>query len=430
MKSPICEPHNHWYRRFKRRIPFTISGFWTIVSIGPLVLAPIALAVWLQPNGYHSAWGIAFRWLWAVTILLHATMIGLIGLVVMPLKMLPPNVKPIDFVITTITGLCVLIALLFDQIAIAVAVAYFGSSISRTVTAARNRSVVGAVTAVLCLVTVAGFLRSNAMLAITACLTLYVADMCNHVVKATRPVLVRSLRSAISNKPSRVEHGFSGHQLHRASFLGPHAAKRTFCEADMGNEAMIAMEKMRPQDRINFGHQSDLCWIYCGQEKYEEVLELVGSDIEPDVRLAPAFAVALAHSGRLQEARNAAHRAIEKRTNYGELAMGLVEEQAAEFEEALCWFERVASRQGQRPAAMRRVAFSLISLHDDKGACMALEQAIRLSRFVRVEDLELLAKLLMRLGQPDKAEEVNSLAGEFQARDDAKRLAMRKWYWN
>jgi tetratricopeptide (TPR) repeat protein len=104
--------------------------------------------------------------------------------------------------------------------------------------------------------------------------------------------------------------------------------------------------------------------------------------------------------------------------------MGLILELAGEDDSALLWYEREAARHGQRAPAMRRIAELLEKMQDYREARVAWQQAIRLSPFVRWEDLEELAECCRNLGRAEESAEALTLAAEYRVRDECKAEAI------
>lgn len=186
----------------------------------------------------------------------------------------------------------------------------------------------------------------------------------------------------------------------------------------MWEEALGELKKLRKPGEQNAYLADEEAAIYGRLGRYERVLDL--SKHDPKGRMAATAAVAMAHMGRREEALRAAQTAVKERRPNGEFATARVLEITGDLESALAWYERAAKRFGQRAEAMRRAASVLVELGDYREACVAWEQAIRLSPFVRAEDLERLAECRRKRGQSDRAREAEALAAEYRARDDAK----------
>jgi len=81
-------------------------------------------------------------------------------------------------------------------------------------------------------------------------------------------------------------------------------------------------------------------------------------------------------------------------------------------DEALRWFEAAAQNRLQRASAQRAIGRTLVALGDYREACVAFERAIRLTPFVRPEDLRELADCLRKTHRERPADELEQLADE------------------
>ncbi|MCW3051965.1 MAG: domain protein putative component of TonB system [Chthonomonadales bacterium] len=163
--------------------------------------------------------------------------------------------------------------------------------------------------------------------------------------------------------------------------------------------------------------QYALLWkakIYLGMERYQEVLDLGVEARRENVSIGiePPVAVAYARLGHWDTALRIAEGALREKQSGAEIAVGHVYFEDKEYELALQFYEDAARHKSERAAAMRGIGKTLICLGDYPEACAAYEAAIRLTPFVRPDDLLQLAKCLRHLQQERAAVEMEILAHE------------------
>ena len=152
--------------------------------------------------------------------------------------------------------------------------------------------------------------------------------------------------------------------------------------------------------------------------RYDEAANLAESSAS--CQNSPVRAVALAYIGREERAIRLAKESVSSRRDRAELALGKVCEISGRLEEALLHYERAAGRFQMRSDGMRNAARMLMKLEDYSEALVAWQQAIRLAKLVRVEDLEQLATCFRKLGNEAAAIEAEDLATEYRERDRKK----------
>ena len=183
------------------------------------------------------------------------------------------------------------------------------------------------------------------------------------------------------------------------------------CEAEQWEDALIELKR---QSYARVVRQNAAAWrakIYIGMERYQEVLELEAEARRDACDIEPYLAVAHARLGHAKKALRIAEEALRVKRSGAEMALGHVYFARQEYEPALRWYEAAAQNRIQRAAAMRAVGRALISLGDYREACVAYEQAIRLTPFVRPEDLLQLAECFRQTHQ-ERAAEMEQLAHE------------------
>jgi len=94
------------------------------------------------------------------------------------------------------------------------------------------------------------------------------------------------------------------------------------------------------------------------------------------------------------------------------MALGDVYFADRQYTLALLWYEAAAQHRMQRADALRAAGRTLIALGDYRESRIVYEQAIRLSKFVRPEDLLQLAECLRKTGHVTAAAELGLLAHE------------------
>lgn len=186
----------------------------------------------------------------------------------------------------------------------------------------------------------------------------------------------------------------------------------------MWPEAHIELRRLKATKPGYPGIQSFEASIYYQQGDCNRAIFLSRKHSERE--MAPVIAVALARLGHLEEAVQWARWAVACRSRHAEHAMADVLEWRGDLESAVLWSERAAKRVGERGSAMQTTAHYLMELQDFKEARVAWQQAIRLSPFVRWEDLEQLAICCRNLGQEEEALEAETLASEYRQRDELK----------
>ena len=104
-----------------------------------------------------------------------------------------------------------------------------------------------------------------------------------------------------------------------------------------------------------------------------------------------------------------AQAAVDRRDEEAELAIGHVYFEMGDYERALEWYEQTAVHS-DLVELWRAMARALMAMGDYGEARAALYSAIRLSKWVRVEDLRQLAECLRHLGNDRAADEAEQLA--------------------
>ena len=152
--------------------------------------------------------------------------------------------------------------------------------------------------------------------------------------------------------------------------------------------------------------------IYLGMERYEEVLDLGVEARRENLSIEPYLAVAYARLGHWDTALRVAETALLAKQSGAEMALGHVYFEDREYELALQSYEAAARHRSERAVALRAIGKTLICLGDYPEARAAYEQTIRLTPFVRPEDLLQLAKCLYQMQQERTAAELEVLANE------------------
>lgn len=150
--------------------------------------------------------------------------------------------------------------------------------------------------------------------------------------------------------------------------------------------------------------------IYLGMERYQEVLDLEEEARRENLAIEPLLAIAHARLGHWARALSIAEEALQAKQSGAEMAMGHVYFEDKEYELALQWYEAAAKHRTQRAVALRAAGKTLVCLGDYPEARAAYVSAIRLTPFVRPDDLLQLAKCLRHLQQERAAIEMEILA--------------------
>jgi len=146
--------------------------------------------------------------------------------------------------------------------------------------------------------------------------------------------------------------------------------------------------------------------------RYQEVLELEEEARRENLSLEPLLAVAYARLGNWGRALSIAEEALQAKQPGAEMAMGHVYFEEKEYELALEWYEAAAKYGNQRSVALRATGKTLICLGDYPEARAAYEAVIRLTPFVRPDDLLQMATCLHHMVQERAATELEILAHE------------------
>ena len=150
--------------------------------------------------------------------------------------------------------------------------------------------------------------------------------------------------------------------------------------------------------------------IYVGMARYQEALDLEAEAGRENAPIEPYLAVAYARLGHWHRALSIAEEALQANLPGAEMAMGHVYFEDKEYELALQWFEAAIRPRNQRAVALRNIGKTLICLGDYPEARAAYEAAIRLTPFVRPDDLLQLAECLRHTQQERAAVEMEILA--------------------
>lgn len=184
------------------------------------------------------------------------------------------------------------------------------------------------------------------------------------------------------------------------------------CEAEQWDDALIELKR---QSYARSVRQQQAAWrakIYIGMERYEEVLKLVEEARRDSCDIGPYLAIAHARLGRTEKALRIAQEAVRVKRRGAEMALGEVYFAREDYDQALRWYEAAAQVRLQRPSAQRAIGRALVALEDYGEARVAYEQAIRLTPFVRPEDLRRLADCLRATHRERTADEIEQLADE------------------
>jgi tetratricopeptide (TPR) repeat protein len=184
------------------------------------------------------------------------------------------------------------------------------------------------------------------------------------------------------------------------------------CEAEQWEDALIELKR---QSYVPSVRHQEAAWrakIYVGMERYQEVLKLVEEARRNSCDIGPYLAIAHARLGHSKEALRIAHEAYRVKRKGAEMALGHVYFASKEYDQALRWFETAAQNRLQRASAQREIGRTLVTLGDYWEACVAYEQAIRLTPFVLPEDLRQLADCLRKTDRERAADEQDQLAVE------------------
>ncbi len=184
------------------------------------------------------------------------------------------------------------------------------------------------------------------------------------------------------------------------------------CEAEQWEEALIELKRQSYAPSVRQQHAAWRAKIYIGMERYTEVLKLVGETRSSSCDIRPYLAVAHARLGHAEQALRIAQEAHRVKRQGADVALGHVYFARKEYDEALRWYEAAALNRRQRASAQRAIGRTLVALGDYGEAQIAYEQAIRLTPFVRPEDLRQLAECLRKTDRERAADEIEQLADE------------------
>jgi tetratricopeptide (TPR) repeat protein len=182
------------------------------------------------------------------------------------------------------------------------------------------------------------------------------------------------------------------------------------CEAELWDEALVELERQNYAPVIR---ESEPAWrarIYLGMGRYDKVLALKEQARRCGCPIEPFLAVAYARLGQTERAHHIAAAALRLKRQGAELALGHVCFAAQEYDVALRWYDAAAQDRLHRADALRAAGSALIAQGDHREARVAYEQAIRLTPFVRPEDVLQLAHCLRETRGERAAAAIEQLA--------------------
>jgi len=221
-----------------------------------------------------------------------------------------------------------------------------------------------------------------------------------------------TLREALAKRSTRAQHVARIRDLSDGGKRVTESLLQAECETENWEEALKEWKRHRQGQELR---QNDLIWaakIYLGLERYQEVLRLEGKARRAACAIEPYLAMSHAYLGHHEKALSIAEEAVRLKRPGAEMALGEVYFADNQYASALRWYDTAAQNRRERADALRAVGRALIALGDYREAGVAYEQSIRMTKFVRPEDLRQLAQCLHKTGRANAAAEIELLASK------------------
>jgi tetratricopeptide (TPR) repeat protein len=405
--------YRSWRRKLRRRFPFPVFliGISSLSFVAFLIRdAAILTLLWREHERFASL--VAYAWWIAVLSSFFHTLLYLVfnciyawGRQQNAVSRKSGAAQKLVSVYSRLTGFIVpglvMVALLANQIDIAIVAFFISNAVSRFSKAVRFKQRMYAVHGLFSMVTAGAVVASPAIISTLLC----AIDMALSLFRWP------SLREFLHKKPTRRKYVQRAYEYQPPyPHLTPMRLFSVLCEAQMWDEALAELEREKNRKH----RKTILRWhhsrAYLGAERFDDVIAL-NQDTDPaDSPFAVFLAVAYAKLGEHELALSVAHAAVRSDDERAVLCMAEVYSEIGDLPQALWWYEIAISDYMNE--GLRGAGKTLMDLNDPAEAKYPLWYAVQMCSWLKADDLMQLAQCYRQLGKKRAAAQAEQIAQE------------------
>jgi tetratricopeptide (TPR) repeat protein len=408
--------YRSWRRKLRRRFPFPVFliGISSLSFVAFLIRdAAILTLLWREHERFASL--VAYAWWIAVLSSFFHTLLYLVfnciyawGRQQNAVSRKSGAAQKLVSVYSRLTGFIVpglvMVALLANQIDIAIVAFFISNAVSRFSKAVRFKQRMYAVHGLFSMVTAGAVVASPAIISTLLC----AIDMALSLFRWP------SLREFLHKKPTRRKYVQRAYEYQPPyPHLTPMRLFSVLCEAQMWDEALAELEREKNRKH----RKTILRWhhsrAYLGAERFDDVIALNQSTDPADSPFAVFLAVAYAKLGEHELALSVAHAAVRSDDERAVLCMAEVYSEIGDLPRALWWYEIAISDYMNE--GLRGAGKTLMDLNDPAEAKYPLWYAVQMCSWLKADDLMQLAQCYRQLGKKRAAAEAEQIAQEQMA---------------
>ena len=408
--------YRSWRRKLRRRFPFPVFliGISSLSFVAFLIRdAAILTLLWREHERFASL--VAYAWWIAVLSSFFHTLLYLVfnciyawGRQQNAVSRKSGAAQKLVSVYSRLTGFIVpglvMVALLANQIDIAIVAFFISNAVSRFSKAVRFKQRMYAVHGLFSMVTAGAVVASPAIISTLLC----AIDMALSLFRWP------SLREFLEKKPTRRKYVQRAYEYQPPyPHLAPMRLFSVLCEAQMWDEALAELEREKNRKH----RKTILRWhhsrAYLGAERFDDVIALNQSTDPADSPFAVFLAVAYAKLGKHELALSVAQAAVRSDDERAVLCMAEVYSEIGDLPRALWWYEIAISDYMNE--GLRGAGKTLMDLNDPAEAKYPLWYAVQMCSWLKADDLMQLAQCYRQLGKKRAAAEAEQIAQEQMA---------------